>query len=159
MARYYNLRRSKGPDLKEGDRVQLLYKNFKSRRLSKKLDYVKLGLFRIVVKILEVTYRLNLLAKIKIYPIQYIAILELAYRDAELLVYKEDTYRGQEEDKQQVLKIVSYKDIDNKIQYKVQWIGYDKTTQELLENLKNAIRKVQEYQKKLGQVILIKKDY
>ena len=68
-------------------------------------------------------------------------------------------YRGQEEDKQQVLKIVSYKDINNKIQYKVQQIGYNKTTQELLENLKNAIRKVQEYQKKLGQVVLIKKDY
>ena len=59
-------------------------------------------------------------------------------------------YRGQEEDEQQVLKIVSYKDINDKIYYKVKWIGYNKTTQELLENLKNAIGKVQEYQKKLG---------
>ncbi len=65
-------------------------------------------------------YRLNLLVKIKIYPIQHIVILELAYRDIELLVYKLDIYRGQEEDKQQVLKIINYKDIDNKIQYKVQ---------------------------------------
>ena len=86
-------------------------------------------------------------------------MLELVYRDVELLVYKLDIYRGQEEDKQEVLKIVNYKDINNKIQYKVQQIGYNKTTQELLENLKNAIRKVQEYQKKLGQAILIKKDY
>ena len=69
MAKYYNLRRSKGPDLKEGDKVWLLYKNFISRRLSKKLDYVKLGLFKIIVKFLEVIYRLNLLARIKIYPI------------------------------------------------------------------------------------------
>jgi hypothetical protein len=50
----------------------------------------------------------------KIYPIQYIAILELVYRNTKLLVYKADTYRGQEEDKWQVLKIVNYKDIDNK---------------------------------------------
>ena len=64
------------------------------------LDYVRLGLFRIIVKILEVIYRLNLLARIKIYPIQYIVILKLAYRDIELLVYKVDIYRGQEEDKQ-----------------------------------------------------------
>ena len=104
-------------------------------------------------------YRLNLLVKIKIYPIQYIIMLEPAYRDIKLLVYKADTYRGQEEDKQQVLKIISYKDVNNKIQYKVQQIGYNKTTQEPLKNLKNAIRKVQEYQKKIGQVILIKKDY
>ena len=71
-----------------------------SRRLSKKLDYVKLGLFKIAVKILEVMYRLNLLEKIKIYPIQYIIILELVYRDAKLLVYKADMYRGQKEDEQ-----------------------------------------------------------
>jgi len=44
-------------------------------------------------------YRLNLPAKIKIYPVQYIAILELAHRDLVLLVYKEDTYRGQEKNK------------------------------------------------------------
>ena len=63
------------------------------------MDYVRLGLFKIAAKILEVIYRLNLLTKIKIYPIQYIAILELVYRDAKLLVYKVDIYRGQEEDK------------------------------------------------------------
>jgi len=47
--------------------VWLLYKNFKLRQLSKKLDYVKVGLFKIVAKISEVIYKLDLLAKIKIY--------------------------------------------------------------------------------------------
>ena len=47
-----------------------------------------------VVKLLEVTYRLDLLAKIKIYLVQYIVILELAYRDVELLLYKIKIYRG-----------------------------------------------------------------
>ena len=77
----------------------------------------------------------------KIYPIQHIAILKPAYRNVKLLVYKADIYRGQEEDKWEVLKIISYKDINNKTQYKVKWIGYNKTTQELLDNLKNAIKK------------------
>ena len=45
----------------------LLYKNFKSRRLSKKLDYIKLGLFKIIIKVLEIIYRLDLPAKMKIY--------------------------------------------------------------------------------------------
>jgi len=49
--------------------VWLLYKNFKLRQLSKKLDYVKIKLFKIIKKILEVIYRLNLLAKMKIYPV------------------------------------------------------------------------------------------
>jgi len=74
--------------------VWLLYKNFKLRQLSKKLDYIKIGLFKIAKKISEVIYRLNLLAKIKIYLVQYIIILELIYGDLALLVYKEDTYRG-----------------------------------------------------------------
>jgi len=30
IKRYYNTKRYKGPDLKEGDKVWLLYKNFKS---------------------------------------------------------------------------------------------------------------------------------
>jgi len=47
IKRYYNAKRSKGPDLKEGNKVWLLYKNFKSRRLSKKLDYVRLGPFKV----------------------------------------------------------------------------------------------------------------
>jgi len=69
MRKYYNLKKSKGLNLKEGDKVWLLYKNFKLKQLSKKLDYVKIGLFKIIVKISEVIYRLNLLAKIKIYPV------------------------------------------------------------------------------------------
>jgi len=44
-------------------------------------------------------YRLDLLAKMKIYLVQYIIMLKPAHRDLALLVYKEDTYRGQEEDK------------------------------------------------------------
>jgi len=67
MRKYYNLKKFKGLDLKEGDKVWLLYKNFKSRQLSKKLDYVKIGLFKIIKKILEVIYRLDLPVKIKIY--------------------------------------------------------------------------------------------
>jgi len=74
--------------------VWLLYKNFKSRRPSKKLDYVRLGPFIVKVKILEVTYRLNLLEIMKIYPMQYVAMLEPAYRNVKLLVYKVDMYRG-----------------------------------------------------------------
>jgi len=63
------------------------------------LDYVKIGPFKIIEKISEVMYRLDLPVKMKIYPTQYIIMLELAHRDLVLLVYKEDIYRGQEEDK------------------------------------------------------------
>ena len=47
-----------------------------------------MGLFKIINKIIEVLYTLNLLLKIKIYLVYYIAMLELVYRNYELLVYK-----------------------------------------------------------------------
>ena len=47
-----------------------------------------MGLFKIINKVMEVLYRLNLLLKIKIYPVYYIAMLELVYKNYKLLVYK-----------------------------------------------------------------------
>jgi transposase InsO family protein len=158
MKRYYNARRSEGPDLKEGDKVWLLHKNFKSRRPSKKLDHVRLGPFTVKTKISEVTYRLDLPEKMKIYPVQHIAMLEPAYGNVETPVYEADTYRGQEEDEWEVSKIVSHEDIDNETWYEVKWTGYEETTWEPLDNLKNATRKVEEYRRKLGQAASTKKD-
>ena len=78
----------KGLDLKKGDKVYLLIKNFKSKWFSKKLNYIKMGLFKIINKVIEVLYRLNLLLKIKIYLIYYIAILKPVHGNHELLIYK-----------------------------------------------------------------------
>ena len=47
-----------------------------------------MGLFKIINKVIEVSYRLDLPLKIKIHLVHYIAILELAYRDHKLLIYK-----------------------------------------------------------------------
>ena len=47
-----------------------------------------MGLFEIINKVTEVSYRLDLLLKIKIYLVYYIAILKLVYKDYKLLAYK-----------------------------------------------------------------------
>ena len=48
---------------------------------------------------MEVNYKLDLPVKIKIYPVQYIIILELAHREYKPLIYKADIYKGREKDK------------------------------------------------------------
>jgi hypothetical protein len=48
---------------------------------------------------MEVLYRLNLLLKIKIYLVYYIAILKPVYKNYKLLVYKQDIYKGYKENK------------------------------------------------------------
>ena len=57
-----------------------------------------MGLFKIINKVTEVLYRLDLLLKMKIHLVYYIAMLEPAYGNHEPLVYKQDTYKGYKED-------------------------------------------------------------
>ena len=47
-----------------------------------------MGLFKIINKVIKVNYRLDLLLKIKIHLVYYIAILKLAHGNYKPLVYK-----------------------------------------------------------------------
>ena len=47
-----------------------------------------MGLFKIISKVIEVLYKLDLLLKIKIYLVYYIAMLKPAHRNYKLLIYK-----------------------------------------------------------------------
>ena len=47
-----------------------------------------MGLFKIINKVIEVLYRLDLLLKIKIHPVYYITMLKPIYKNHKLLVYK-----------------------------------------------------------------------
>ena len=71
------MKRVRGPTLKEGDKTYLLRKNFKIIRLSNKLDHTKLRPFRIKKVKGLVNYKLDLLAKIRKYPVFYISLLKL----------------------------------------------------------------------------------
>jgi hypothetical protein len=64
--------------------VYLLRRNIKSDKPSKKLDTIKLGLFKIKEKKGLVTFELRLPKTIRIYPVFYISLLELAALDAAL---------------------------------------------------------------------------
>ena len=58
-----------------------------------------MGLFKIINKVIEVLYRLDLLLKMKIHLVYYITILKLVYKNYKPLVYKQDMYKGYKEDK------------------------------------------------------------
>ena len=52
IKKYYNQKVSKGLDFKKENKVYLLTKNFKSKQLSKKLNYIKMGPFKIINKVI-----------------------------------------------------------------------------------------------------------
>ena len=47
-----------------------------------------MGLFKIINKVIKVSYRLDLPLKMKIHPVYYIAILKPVYGNHKPLVYK-----------------------------------------------------------------------
>ena len=76
MVHYANRQRVKGPPLKEGDAVYLLRWNIKTKRPSDKLDHKRLGPFKILWKLLDVSYELDLLGTIKLYNRFYVSLLK-----------------------------------------------------------------------------------
>jgi uncharacterized pyridoxamine 5'-phosphate oxidase family protein len=66
IKQHYNKHRLEGPCLERGDKVYLISRNLRTKRLSKKLDFKKIGLFKVDKRISISNYRLLLLASIKL---------------------------------------------------------------------------------------------
>lgn len=105
IKKYYDNHHREGPDLKEGEKVYLLRRNIKTKRPSNKLDYLRLGPFKIEEKLGLVNYRLKLPESMqKLHTVFHISLLEPAPDNAELAtnVELEDT-----EDEYKVERILS----------------------------------------------------
>ena len=66
------------PLLRRGDKVYLLQRHIKTKKPSNKLDFKKLGLFKILGKTSIVNYQLDLPKHSRLYSMFYILLLELA---------------------------------------------------------------------------------
>jgi hypothetical protein len=78
---YYNKLKLERSRVREGDLVYLLRRNIKTTKPSDKLDYKKFGSFKVKRNIKDINYKFHLLLTIRIYPIFYISLLELADLD------------------------------------------------------------------------------
>jgi hypothetical protein len=78
---YYNRTRFGGSRLREGDLIYLLRRNIKITRPSDKLDYKKIGPFKIKRNIKNISFELHLLTTIRIHSVFYISMLESADLD------------------------------------------------------------------------------
>ena len=58
IAKYYNFKRVKELTFKKGNKVFLLRKKLKIKRLNRKLDYVKIELFKVTKVVSLVNYKL-----------------------------------------------------------------------------------------------------
>src|SRR5271157_804697 len=126
MSIYYNRKHSKALALKKGDKVYLLRCNINTKQLSNKLDFKKLGLYKIKRAIRLVNFKLLLLHNLRIHLIFYIALLELAL-DLILLLDREEIQPINKETKYNVNKILNIRKTNSQAQYLIKWKECDKS--------------------------------
>src|SRR5208337_2164187 len=79
----------KGLSFKKGDKVYLSKRNIKTKKPSNKLDYKKLGLFKVKRKVLDSNYELLLPQGVRLHLIFYISLFELVPLGIRLSIIKE----------------------------------------------------------------------
>ena len=105
--KYVNKKRKIAPLLKKENKVYLLTKNLKTKKSSKKLNHVKVGLFFIKkVKGLK-TYELDLSKKIRVFSVFNILLLKSA--DLSILIRKTFYFESDDEELYTIEKILKRK--------------------------------------------------
>jgi hypothetical protein len=84
MKKYADTKRLKGPTFKEGGAAYLTRRNIRTKRPSDKLDFKKLGPFKVKKQISAVNYELELPKGMRIHPIFHVSLLEPAPDNAKL---------------------------------------------------------------------------
>ena len=103
-AKYQNKKRKTASQLKKRNKIYLLTKNLKTRKLNKKLNHVKVESFLIKKVKRSINYELDLPKDAKVFPIFYISLLELI--DPKTPIQDTFHYRPQEEIEFDVEKIL-----------------------------------------------------
>lgn len=135
-----------------GDQVWLLTKNIRTTRPSKKLDYRRLGPFKIIQKVGNVAYKLELPPSMKIHNVFHVSLLEPTIKNKFQGRIQEPPppveVEGDEEF--EVEEILDSRLFRRHGQYLVHWTGYhsSEATWEPWEFVKNAPVKIQEFHAK-----------
>jgi len=123
---YYDAGRKPDPNLHSGDMVWLLPTNIRTTRPCKKRDYKKIGRFKILARLGESAYKLDLPPSMRIHTTFHISLLELYHNDQfssqrtqpppPIIVEGEPEY--------ELEKIIDSQLHYGKLQYRAKWTGY-----------------------------------
>ena len=124
---YYDAQRKPDPNLQQGDMVCLLPRNIRTTRPCKKLDYRKVGPFKILARIGTRAYKLDLPASMTIHNTFHISLLELYNNNNKLPSQRSEPpppiiIEGEQE--YELEEVIDSRLHYNKLQYRAKWTGY-----------------------------------
>ena len=146
---YYKYRKP-DPNLESGDIVWFSPRKVKTTRPSKKLDYKKMGPFKIIKKVGTSSYKLDLLASIPINNTFHISLLE-PYEDNKFCSQMQTPPPPMEIDREPELELEEIIDSRlhrNNLQYRAKWTGYSPEHDKTLypaENFSNASIAIEQF--------------
>ena len=147
---YHDKRRVEAPIFQEGEKVYLLRRNIKTKRPSDKLDFKKLGPYKIVKKVNRVNYELQLPKGNRgkpVHPVFHVSLLEKANPNTPIVTKAEIHTEDGEYEVERILEQ------DSQGQYLVKWKGYphSENTWEPIENLTHCAKELREFQKRKSE--------
>lgn len=150
MAYYANKKRLSAPILKRGDKVYLVRKNVTTNRQSDKLDWKKIGPYKIKKKLSDTNYKLELPKGTRIHPVFHVSLLEPAPKNIPVDRHVEVSPLKGSVIEYEVEKILKHQIEDGEKQYLIKWKNYDisESTWEIEEDLEGCIELLNAYKKK-----------
>ncbi len=102
--KYQNKKRKTVSQLKEKNKVYLFTKNLRTKKLNKKLNYIKIELFFVKKIKKSVNYKLDLFKNIKVFSVFYILLLKSA--DLSISIQKIFYYKLQKKNRFEIKRIL-----------------------------------------------------
>ena len=158
-AKIYNTKHLDQPEIKVGDSVLVSLQNVTTRRPSKKLDIRFAGPYRVLVAVGTRAFRVDLPQSMKNHPVFHVPLLKR---------FNEPTYPGQdytppgpvkvdqttEDESFEVSAVVDSRIKRNRLEYLVEWSGYEGTAEhaswEPASNLEGSQESVDEFHRLNG---------
>ncbi len=103
-ANYQNKKQKTVSQLKKRNKIYLFTKNLRTRKSSKKLNYIKVGSFFVKKTKKSVNYKLDLFKNIKVFSVFYILLLKSA--DSSTSIQKTFYYKLQKKNRFKIEKIL-----------------------------------------------------
>ncbi len=102
--KYQNKKRKTVSQLKKRNKIYLFTKNLRTRKLNKKLNYIKIELFFVKKTKKSVNYKLDLFKNIKVFSVFYILLLKSA--DSNISIQKTFYYKLQKKNRFEIKRIL-----------------------------------------------------
>lgn len=108
--------------------VYLATKNIETKRENKKLDYKYIGPYKIIEKISENNYRLDLPPKVRLHPVFHISLLETAKDTIHAKYGNEHETEVEGPEEYEVEEIRDMRVRNNKTEYLIKWKNYPESS-------------------------------